>query len=158
GCVLLIACANVASLSLARVAARQREMAVRAALGAGRGRILRQLLTESMVLAIAGAVVGLLLADASHSVLKSLLPGVYAALIVARIDWQVFAFVTGLAVLTGLGFGLAPALSAAKLDLVSALKTRGQQTAGLAGARLRSSLIVGEVALAVALVIGAGLL
>ena len=158
GCVLLIACANVASLSLARVAARQREMALRAALGAGRGRIVRQLLTESVVLAAAGAGLGLLLAYASQSALKSVLPDDNGLLIDARIDWQVFGFVTVLAVLIGLAFGLAPALSAAKLDLASALKARGQQTSGLVGVRLRSSLIVGEVALAVALVIAAGLL
>src|SRR5262249_5387023 len=134
------------------------EMAVRAALGAGRGRIVRQLLTESVVLAIVGAGLGLLFAYASHSVLKSLLPEDNALLIEARIDWQVFAFVAALAIVTGLAFGLVPALSAARQDLASALKTRGQQPAGLAGARLRSSLIVGEVASAVALVIGAGLL
>jgi predicted permease len=158
GCVLLIACANVASLLLARVAARQREMALRAALGAGRGRIVRQLLTESVVLAIAGAGMGLFLAWTSQSALKSVLPDDNGLLIDARIDWQVFGFVTVLAVLIGLAFGLAPALSAVKLDLASALKARGQQTAGLLGVRLRSSLIVGEVALAVALVIAAGLL
>ncbi|HEX3227799.1 MAG TPA: ABC transporter permease, partial [Pyrinomonadaceae bacterium] len=102
GCVLLIACANVASLLLARVAARQREMALRAALGAGRGRIVRQLLTESVVLAIAGAGLGLLLAYASQSALKSVLPDDNGLLIDARIDWQVFGFVTVLAVLIGL--------------------------------------------------------
>ena len=158
GCVLLIACANVASLSLARVAVREREMAIRAALGAGRGRIVRQLLTESVVLALAGAGLGLFLAYGTLSVLKSMLRGDNSQLAQASIDWQVFAFVTGLAVLTGLAFGVAPALSAAKLDLVTSLKTRGQQTSGLPSARLRSSLIVGEVALAVALVIAAGLL
>jgi len=158
GCVLLIACANVASLSLARVAARQREMAVRAALGAGRGRIVRQLLTESVVLALVGGGLGLVLASSSLSALKSMLPGANALLTAASIDWQVFAYVTTLAILTGLASGLAPALSAARLDLATSLKTRGHQTAGLAGARLRSSLVVGEVALAVAMVIGTGLL
>jgi len=158
GCVLLIACANVASVSLARVAARQREMAVRAALGAGRGRIVRQLLTESVALAVAGAGLGLLLAYTSLSLVKSLLPGDNALLIEAGIDLQVFAFVAALALVTGLTFGLAPAFGASKQDLASALKTRGQQPAGLAGAHLRSSLIVGEVALAVMLLIGAGLL
>jgi putative ABC transport system permease protein len=157
-CVLLIACANVASLSLSRIAARQREIAVRCALGAGRGRIVRQFLTESVVLASTAGVLGLALASSSLTVLRSVLPLDNSLLVKAVIDWQVFAFVAGLAIITGIAFGLAPAISAARLDLSTALKTRTRQSGGLMGARIRSSLIVGEVTLAVALVVSAGLL
>jgi predicted permease len=118
----------------------------------------RQLLTESVVLSLVGGGLGLALATGGLSVLKSTMPGDNLLLVEAGIDWQVFAFVTALAVLTGLAFGLAPALSAARLDLVASLKTRGQQSSGIGGTRLRSYLIVCEVTLAVALVISAGLL
>ena len=155
GCVLLIACANVASLLLARTAARQREIAVRAALGAGRGRIVRQLLTESVALALLGGALGLIFAMGSLSTLKSVLPVDNPLMASAGIDWQVLAFLAALAILTGLAFGLAPALSASRLNLAEAFKTRGRQATGL---RLRSSLIVGEIALAVVLVFSAGLL
>jgi predicted permease len=158
GCVLLIACSNVAGLLLARTAARQREMAVRAALGAGRGRVVRQLLTESVALALLGGGLGLVIAASSLSTLKSVLPADNLLLASVRIDWQVLAFLAALAILTGLAFGLAPALQASRLNLAEAFKTRGQQGSGVAGMRLRSSLIVVEVALAVVLVVGAGLL
>jgi len=158
GFVLLIACANVASLLLARTAARQREMAIRSALGAGPGRIMRQLLTESVALGIAGGGLGLLLAFEGLSVVKSVLPADNPRVAAAGIDWRVLAFVAGLAVVTGLVFGLAPALSARRVNLAESLKTRGQQASGASGLRLRGVLIVGEVALAVVLVIGAGLL
>jgi putative ABC transport system permease protein len=158
GCVLLIACANVASLLLARTAARQREMAVRSALGARRGRIVRQLLTESVALALLGGASGLLVAAGSLSTLKSVLPADNLLLTSARIDWQILAFLAALAILTGLAFGLAPALQASRLNFAEAFKARGQQGSGIAGMRLRSSLIVGEVAMAVVLVVSAGLL
>ena len=158
GFVLLIACANVASLLLVRTAARQREITIRAALGAGRGRIVRQLLTESVMLAFAGAGLGLLLAFEGLSVLKSILPSDIPRLAEANMDWRVLIFVSLLALLTGLAFGLAPALNASRLNLAESLKTRGQPSTGIAGSQLRNWLIRGEVALAVVLVIGAGLL
>jgi predicted permease len=158
GIVLLIACANVASLLLSRAAARRKEMALRAALGAGRGRILRQLLTESLTLSLLGGGLGTALALAALSGLQAVLPADARAFQSVRLDGGVLAFVTGLCVVCGLVFGLAPAASASRVDVAPALKAGGPRATARAGARLRSSLIAAEVALAVVLAVGAGLL
>ena len=159
--VLLIACANVANLLLARGVTRQREMAVRAALGADRRRIFQQLLTESALLAICGGALGMFLAVEGLKWLKVILPADTPRLASITIDWRVLAFTASIALITGIISGLAPALFAAKIDLTESLKKGGRHSASTAPGsshRLRSGLAIAEISLAFVLVIGAGLL
>lgn len=158
GTVLIIACANVASLLLARASARRKEVAVRAALGAGTERIVRQLLTESLVLALGAGVIGVVLGSTSLSLFRAVIPAGIPGMAEVGLDWRVGVFVTALSILTGLAFGIVPALNARKLDLLEAMRSGSQRSATKIWIRLRSWLIAGEVALTVVLVVGAGLL
>ncbi|HEU4712827.1 MAG TPA: ABC transporter permease [Pyrinomonadaceae bacterium] len=157
--VLLIACANVANLLLASAAARSKEMAIRAALGASRARVMRQLLTESTLLALAGGGLGLLLAIAGVAAVKAFLPPDFPRVNEIGMDWRVLGFTLGASMLTGFLFGLAPALHVSKTDVQEAMKENSRGTVGSAGrTNLRNALIVAEVALSVVLLAGAGLL
>jgi putative ABC transport system permease protein len=159
GFVLLIACVNLANLLLSRSAARRREFGIRSSLGAGKGRLVRQLLTESVLLACLGAVAGLAFAWSGTRLLVNLSPTILPRASEIVIDGRVLGFTALIAVATGILFGLAPAISLSKTDLASALREGGRGNAlGFRRNRLRSALVVGEVALALVLLSGAGLL
>ncbi|HEV2350546.1 MAG TPA: ABC transporter permease [Terriglobia bacterium] len=159
GFVLLIACANIANLFLTRTAGRQREIAVRLALGAGRLRLFRQLAAESMLLALLGAGVGLVLAAWMMQAVVGLMPANIPRVHTIGMDWPVLAFTLTLAILTGLVFGVLPTLAASHADLNSTLKEGGRSAMGSRQHQwLRSALVVGEVALSLILLVGAGLL
>jgi putative ABC transport system permease protein len=158
GFLLLIACANVANLLLVRGDARLREMAVRTAIGAAPDRLVRQLLTESVVLAVLGAIFGLGLASVGLRILMTVDPTSLPPLAPVRLDWTVVAFTLVLGVVTTIVFGLAPALRTLRINLVESLREGGQQTIAGHRQRLRNLLVVAEVSLAVVLVIGAGLM
>ena len=163
GLVMLLACVNVASLMISRTLSRQREMAVRAAVGARRWQLIRQLLTESVVIGLAGGVLGLLVAVWGTRAIAGLVPKGFTNSVYdlnnVPLDWHAFVFTLALSVLTGIVFGLAPALTASKPDLINAL--RNSRSFGLMSFGLRSLrgwLVVVELALAVVLLLGAGLL
>ena len=158
GFVLLIACANVANLLLVRAAEREREIAIRAALGGGQQRIIAQMLAESTVLATAGGALGLALAWAGIRVLIVLRPDNLPRLESVSIDSNVMLFTVGASLLAALLFGIAPALRAASTDLANALKDRGSDASGVRGNKVRTALVVAEVGLSLVLLIGAGLM
>jgi predicted permease len=162
GFVLLIACANVASLLLTRSLSRQKEVAIRAALGASRWRVIRQLLTEAVLLSVIGGAAGLLIAYWGVSGVVAMLPdsqvNALPFLKSLQIDKSILLFSFGLSLLTGIVFGLAPALQSSRPDLNEVLKEGGRNTTGTSGHKLRSALVMSEIALAVVLLIGAGLL
>lgn len=156
--VLLIACVNVANLLLARATAREQEVAVRSAMGAGRGRVVRQLLTESLLLATISGAAGTLLAQWVIKALRVLGPEQLPRLQAIGIDGRILLFTLGLTLLTGVLFGLAPALRAGRINVNELLKEGGRGGAGNRQRRLRDALVVAEVALALVLLVGAGLL
>jgi predicted permease len=158
GFVLLIACANVANLLLARSEARRREVAVRAALGAGQGRLVRQLITEGCVLTLVGAAAGLALARASVSALVAQSPVAFPSFVAPGLDLRVAAFTVAVSIACGILIGLAPALQARGVDLSASLKESARGSDGRRSQRVRSALVVAELSLAVVLLVGAGLM
>jgi hypothetical protein len=158
GLVLLIACANVANLLLARSAVRQKEIAIRAAMGASRTRVLRQMLTESILLSAIGGIAGFVLSIWLTDVLMSMLPEGAPRLAHIGIDYRVLTFALVVSALTGILFGIVPALQASKLDVTSALKEGGRSGEGHRRTSARSLLLIGEVALSLMLLVGAGFL
>jgi predicted permease len=156
--ILLIACSNVANLMLSRAATREKEMGIRSALGAAPHRLARQLLTESVLLSALGAVLGLMLAATGLTALKSALPADTPRLLDVHLDWRVLLFTGALALVTGLAFGLAPALQSVRAGVSDSLNSAGRDAAASVSRQLRASLAIAEVALSVMLVIAAGLL
>jgi putative ABC transport system permease protein len=156
--VLLIACANIANLLTTRGSSRGRELAVRAALGAGRGRMIRQLLIESLVLAVLGGLAGIVVARWAVEVLVAMAPANAPRLDEVSLDATVLAFTALLTVVTGVVFGLVPALQHSRVDVTDSLKDGGRGTIGTAGGRVRQALITAEVALALVLLTGGALL
>jgi putative ABC transport system permease protein len=156
--VLFIACANVANLLMTRSEARRREIAVRTALGAGRGRLLRQLITESCVLTFIGAAVGLLLAQASIGALLASSPVTFPSFVAPTLDLRVAAFTIGVSLACGILVGLAPGLQAKAVDLSNTLKEAARGSGGKRSQQVRGALVIAEVSMAVVLLIGAGLM
>ncbi len=157
--ILLIACVNLANLLLARNSTRERELALRAALGAGRGRLVRQLLAETLLLSIAGGAAGLALAEAGVNALARSHAATVPQMASMRIDWRVLVFTIAVALATNLIFGLAPAMTAARADVVEALKQNGRS--GMSGRRghlIRNALVAAEMAMSLMLLVSAGLL